>query len=173
MPRVQNDGEDSSKESGQDDLHALGGHRLRRHYHYCGSCEKGFYPLDRKLELREKGEVSEALEKRLIDFSVNEPHAEAAERIALHYGLEVSTNLLRCVTERVGSDAVWVAGVALHEELVPNRPVAQRLSVQTDGCMLPLLDRWKEAKLVVVLREDCHLRGSKSRKGTTTEMRYA
>ncbi|MCP4444546.1 MAG: hypothetical protein GY811_04275 [Myxococcales bacterium] len=77
------------------------------------------------------------------------------------------------MTKRVGSDAVSVAGVALHQELVTNRPVAQRLSVQTDGCMLPLFDRWKEAKLVVVLREDCHLRGSKSRKGTTTEMCHA
>ncbi|MCP4449635.1 MAG: hypothetical protein GY811_30540 [Myxococcales bacterium] len=65
------------------------------------------------------------MEKRLIGFSVNEPYAEAAERIALQYGLEVSTNLLRCVTERVDSDAVLVAGVALHEEVVPNRPVAQ------------------------------------------------
>ncbi len=154
-------------------IHALSGsHRLRRHYHYCTHCSEGFYPLDAALGLRAEGEVTEALEKRLIDFSVNEPYAEAAERVELHYGFSVSTNLLRCVTERVGQDALSRSALRLHQELLPKRDIAARLTVQTDGSMIPLLDRWKEAKLAVVVRQDCHVPGTTQRRGTTTEARY-
>ena len=45
--------------------------RLSRNYHYCRACKHGFYPRDLELKLPEEGEVSEAMERRIVDFGVN------------------------------------------------------------------------------------------------------
>lgn len=44
--------------------------RLSRNYHHC-KCGTGFYPRDAELQLPEEGEVSEAMERRILDFGVN------------------------------------------------------------------------------------------------------
>ena len=49
---------------------------FKRNYHYCGECEYGFYPVDRLLGLPEEGELTSELEKRVLDFAVNDVNDE-------------------------------------------------------------------------------------------------
>ena len=79
--------------------------RLSRNYHYCGTCKHGFYPRDLELKLPEEGEVSEAMERRILDFGVNASFEEAAQRWAIHYPAPISSNLVRRVVDRVGRRA--------------------------------------------------------------------
>ena len=51
---------------------------LTRNYHSCDACQLGFYPLDRALELREEGELTAEMEKRVLDFALNEVYGECA-----------------------------------------------------------------------------------------------
>ncbi|MHB8879122.1 MAG: hypothetical protein ACYC8T_35940 [Myxococcaceae bacterium] len=44
--------------------------RLTRNYHHCGHCNHGFYPRDAELKLPEGGEVSDAMERRILDFGI-------------------------------------------------------------------------------------------------------
>ena len=63
--------------------------RLSRNYHYCKACRRGFYPRDLELKLPEEGDVSDAMEKRILDFGVkplpNGPR-RATRRYAPHPG---------------------------------------------------------------------------------------
>lgn len=43
--------------------------RLSRNCHYCKKCQFGFYPRDIELKLPEEGEVSDAMEKRVLDIA--------------------------------------------------------------------------------------------------------
>src|SRR5262245_16079924 len=45
--------------------------RLSRNYHHCKKCQLGFYPRDIQLNLPEEGEVSDAMEQRILDFGMN------------------------------------------------------------------------------------------------------
>jgi len=54
--------------------------RLSRNYHYCKACQLGFCPRDIELQLPEEREVSDAMEKRILDFAVNTSFGESAER---------------------------------------------------------------------------------------------
>ena len=45
--------------------------RLSRNYHYCTDCKHGFCPRDAELKLPEEGVVSDAMERRILDFGVN------------------------------------------------------------------------------------------------------
>ena len=76
--------------------------RLSRNYHYCKACQLGFYPRDIELKLPEEGEVSDAMEKRILDFAVNTSFGESAERWGIHYSSPISANLFRRVVDRVG-----------------------------------------------------------------------
>lgn len=58
---------------------------LKRNYHYCETCQLGFYPLDRALELPEESELTVELEKRVLDFALNDVYGECAARWRVHY----------------------------------------------------------------------------------------
>jgi hypothetical protein len=130
---------------------------FRRNYHYCEECKYGFYPVDRLLGLPEEGELTSEMEKRVLDFAVNDVYGEAAARWSLHYGSPISDNLLRRVAARVGKQCEKADPGRLQEELKPRaKSAADVLVVETDGSLLPIRgsEPWKEAKVGVVYRQD-------------------
>jgi hypothetical protein len=134
-------------------LTAVGELRLSRNYHYCRRCRHGFCPRDIALGLPAEGEVSSAMERRILDFGVNTAFEEAAERWSVHYPRAISSNLVRRVVDRVGRRAenahseltLQRAALAAPEEL------PRMLVVGDDGSMLNIREQgWKEAKVAVV-----------------------
>jgi len=134
---------------------------FKRNYHYCESCEYGFYPVDRLLDLPEEGELTSEMEKRVLDFAVNDVYGECASRWSLHYRTTISDNLLRRVVARVGAQCEGADQGRLQEQLKPRAPAAAEvLVVETDGSMLPIRgeEPWKEAKVGVIYRHDVKAR---------------
>jgi hypothetical protein len=111
---------------------------FKRNYHYCGACKYGFYPVDRLLGLPEEGELTSELEKRVLDFAVNDVYGECAARWSLHYQQPVSGNLFRRVAARVGEQCEVADQGRLQEELKPRSEAAEVLVVEVDGSMLPI-----------------------------------
>lgn len=144
---------------------------LRRHYHRCDACKKGFYPLDLELKLPAEGELTARLEQLILDLGLHSTFEEAAERYSLHHGMEISENLVRRVIERVGRQA------AERSDLVERaRPesgsVPSTLLLQVDGSMVPTrgADAWREVKVGLVARQD-RIVDNKGR-GLITEARF-
>jgi hypothetical protein len=96
------------------------------------------------------------MEKRVLDFAVNDVYGEGAARWNLHYCEPISDNLLRRVAALVGTQCEAADQGRLQEELKPRAPAAEVLVVETDGSMLPIRgnEPWKEAKVGVVYRHD-------------------
>jgi hypothetical protein len=109
--------------------------RLSRNYHYCKACKHGFYPRDLELKLPEEGEVSDAMERRILDFGVNTSFEEAAQRWAIHYPFPISSNLVRRVVDRVGRRAEAAHSLlSLQQACRPSPACAPRtLVVAGDG----------------------------------------
>jgi hypothetical protein len=129
---------------------------FKRNYHYCEECKYGFYPVDRLLNLPEEGELTSEMEKRVLDFAINDVYGECAARWNLHYPQPISENLLRRVIARVGAQCEAVDQGQLQQELKASEGVAEVLVVEADGSMLPIrgAEPWKEAKVGVVYRHD-------------------
>jgi hypothetical protein len=129
---------------------------FKRNYHYCEKCQYGFYPVDRLLDLPEEGELTSEMEKRVLDFAVNDVYGEGAARWSLHYREPISENLLRRVAARVGAQCDGADQGRLQEELKPRSEAAEVLVVEVDGSMLPIRgeEAWKEAKVGVLYRHD-------------------
>ena len=147
--------------------------RLSRNYHHCSACNLGFYPRDRELNLPEKGEVSDAMERRILDFGVNDTFEAAAERWSIHYSSPISANLVRRVVDRVGErqDAAYSA-LTLQQACRPSPEAAPRsLVVAGDGSMLLTHEEaWKESKVAVVARGEDFLEEKNRR--TVSAARY-
>jgi hypothetical protein len=127
--------------------------RLARNYHYCSRCKAGFYPRDRKLKLPEEGEVSDAVEKRILDFGVNTGFEEASQRWSIHYPTPISSNLVRRVVDRVGrrSESAYSEQTLQQACLPTPEQLPQWLLIASDGSMLNTREAgWKEAKVAVV-----------------------
>ena len=76
--------------------------RLTRNYHHCSNCGLGFSPRDAELNLPEEGEVSSAMERRILDFGINDTFESVAERWSIHFPTSISANLVRRVMDTVG-----------------------------------------------------------------------
>ena len=128
--------------------------RLSRNYHYCKTCQHGFCPRDRELKLPEEGEVSDAMEKRILDFAMNAAFGESAERWGIHYPFPISSNLFRRVVDRVGRRREKAHSLlALQQAALPSPQHPPRsLVIAGDGSMLLTHEGWKEAKVAVVAR---------------------
>jgi hypothetical protein len=130
---------------------------LKRNYHYCEKCQLGFYPLDQLLQLPAEGELTSEMEKRTLDFAVNDVFDDCAERWRLHYEQSFSPNLFRRVVARVGAQCESADQGRLQEQLKKSKESPPELLViETDGSMLPIRgdEPWKEAKVGVVYRHD-------------------
>lgn len=158
-------------------VEALGGPvTYRRNYHYCEVCRAGFYPVDRRLGVPEEGDLSSEMERRVLDFGVNGPFDQGAERWSVHYPQRpVSSNMLRGVVERVGVKCEAAEPLRLQQELLaPPAASAEVLVVATDGSMLPMRgeEPWKEAKVGVIFREENHLSHRETSRGQVSQARY-
>ncbi len=134
---------------------------LNRNYHHCERCSYGFYPVDRALDVPEQGELTSEMEKRVLDFAINEVYGDAAERWRIHYRTSISDNLLRRVVKRVGEQCATAEQTRLQKALKPaSADPADVLIVEVDGSMLPVCgaEPWKEAKLGVIYRHDLEAR---------------
>lgn len=139
----------------------VGSVTLRRNYHYCEECKLGFYPLDLRLQLPELGELTSEMEKRALDFAVNEIFDDCAQRWLLHYERPLSPVLFRHVVERVGRQCEAADQGRLQEQLkAPNEQPAECLVAEVDGSMLAIrgLEPWKEAKVGIVYRHNVKTR---------------
>ena len=148
-----------------------GTHVVRRHYHYCGPCQAGWYPLDVAFGWPPEGDVTARVEQVVLDLGLHEPFAEAAERFALHHGGAISENLVRRVVERIGRRAEAQADFDTRVR-PPAATVPTTLIVEVDGSMLPMRgpDPWREAKVGLVARGE-HVVQNKGR-GLITEARF-
>ncbi len=147
--------------------------RLTRNYHHCSHCNHGFYPRDAELKLPEGGEVSDAMERRILDFGINDTFDSVAERWSIHYPTSISENLVRRVVDRVGlrceaahsDESLQLACREKSEE------PADMLVVATDGSMLFTREEgWKEAKVAVVARAEAFQ--SEKQRRRVDEARY-
>jgi Uncharacterised protein family (UPF0236) len=150
---------------------------LKRNYHHCERCKHGFYPMDEKLGLSAEGDVSPEMEKRVMDFAINDPFSPTAKRWMRHYPFPISDNLARGATDRVGVMCEESDGTYLQEEMKPpSETPAKVLYVEPDGCMLPTREKgepWKEAKGMVLFRDDAHVGKSTTKpRGAILEARY-
>jgi hypothetical protein len=93
----------------------------------------GFYPVDRLLGLPEEGELTSEMEKRVLDFAVNDVYGECAARWSLHYREPISENLLRRVVERVGERCKTADQGRLQEALKPRGEAADVLVAVVNG----------------------------------------
>lgn len=129
--------------------------RFTRNYHHC-KCGTGFYPRDAELKLPEEGEVSPAMERRILDFGINDTFESVAERWSIHYPTSISANLVRRVMDRVGLRCEAASDERLQQACreIPEEP-AGMLVVATDGSMLLTREAaWKEVKVAVVARAE-------------------
>jgi hypothetical protein len=112
---------------------------------------------------------------RVLDFAVNGPYAEAAERWGIHYRVPVSEGLMRLVAERTAEQWSAQPSKPLQHELrpAPERP-SELLVIQNDGSMLPIRgsEPWKEAKVAVVYREEHHVASNDNARGQLAQARY-
>jgi hypothetical protein len=72
MPEVRQARSGEGAQQGAADPTTAGELRPSRDYHYCRSYRVGFSPRDRELNLPEDGPVSGAMERRILDFGVND-----------------------------------------------------------------------------------------------------
>lgn len=135
-------------------LTVAGDLRLTRNYHHC-ECGTGFYPRDAELKLPEEGEVSDAMERRILDFGVNDTFESVAERWCIHFPTPISANLVRLVVDRAGARCEAAASDEAMQLACRRRPAEppSMLTVGTDGSMLLTREAsWKETKVGVVAR---------------------
>ncbi len=132
--------------------------RLSRNYHYCKSCRHGFYPRDAELKLPEEGEVSDAMERRILDFGINDTFESSAQRFSIHFpSAPISSNLVRRVVDRVGRRSARASTEQALQEACRQAPEEppRSLVVAGDGSMLLTReDGWRETKVAVVARSE-------------------
>ena len=129
--------------------------RLTRNYHYCSHCGRGFAPRDAELNLPEEGEVSTAMERRILDFGINDTFESVAERWSIHFPTSISSNLVRRVVDRVGLRCESAHSEEALQMACREKPgeAPAMLTVATDGSMLLTREaNWKEVKVGVVAR---------------------
>jgi hypothetical protein len=129
--------------------------RLTRNYHYCTGCKSGFAPRDAELNLPAEGEVSTAMERRILDFGINDTFESVAERWTIHFPTTISANLVRLVVDRAGERCEAAASDESLQLACRERPAEppSMLTVGTDGSMLLTREAsWKETKVGVVAR---------------------
>lgn len=152
--------------------------KYQRHRHYCDRCKLNFYPRDEELDLLEKGQVSPELEKKILDFGINDPFASGTERFNFHHSVKISSTLMKRVVERVGQEVESSASLYIHDVVSEeNRPPLDKddtLIVQVDGSMLRTREEhWREAKVAVIYRQSQHLSHRESNRGIISEAHYA
>lgn len=127
--------------------------RLERDYFWCPTCRVGLSPLDETLGLG-PGELSPRLVEALVRLGAKLPFAQAADEVGRFWGVWVSEDTVRRLTETAGAAYVAVqdAEVAALEHALPEPPQgAAVVQVSTDGAMVPLVHgEWAEVKTLAI-----------------------
>lgn len=114
---------------------------------------KGFFPLDRELELLPGG-LTPLGHEQLVRLAGWMPFERAAEMYSDFTGIVVSSGMSRRYTEKAGEAYVELQNQAVEqiERERPRAPVGgEKMQVSTDGAMVPLVKgEWAEVKTLVV-----------------------
>lgn len=149
--------------------------RVLRNYHYCTLCKAGFAPRDAELNLPAEGEVSTAMERRILDFGVNDTFDSVAERWSIHFPTTISANLVRLVVDRAGARCEAAASDEALQLACRERPAEppSMLTVGTDGSMLLTREEsWRETKVAVVVRGGFIPPGEERKRRRLEDARY-
>jgi hypothetical protein len=122
---------------------------------------RGFSPLDDQLGLLGCG-YSPVLVEAMVRLGARLPFPVVAEEMALLFGVSVSADTVRRLTEEAGAILAGIEQRELEhlEHAAPEEPEGPAVQqVSADGCMLSLTDgRWTEVRTIaigtVVQRED-------------------
>lgn len=122
---------------------------------------RGFFPLDERLGLLACG-YSPVLVEAMVRLGARLPFPVVAEEMALLFGVSISADTVRRLTEEAGAILAGIEQEDLErlEHEAPEEPEGPAVQqVSADGCMLSLTDgRWTEVRTIaigtVVQRED-------------------
>jgi hypothetical protein len=120
----------------------IGQINLERPYFYCKSCKKGYYPLDEKMELAERG-IQYDIQKLEAWLSSKLPYEEAQEAYVRCTGNQISTGHMFETTNGIADDIgikdVCPSAEEIHQKLEQyndqfRRPVVM---IAVDGAEAP------------------------------------
>ncbi len=155
----------------------LGPIRLRRWWHHCWTCGRGWSPPDQALGLTAYQQTSTGLARWQAALGAVTTFREAAWLLGELAGVHVGSETLRTQAERIGTElegqhrAVMAYVEQAHEPpAAEHDPAPGMLVVETDGVMVRYRDRhldgalvdgdWHEVKLGVIGGwQEHHLRG--------------
>lgn len=114
---------------------------------------RGFFPLDERWGWLSTS-YSPVLVEAMVRLGARLPFAVVAEEMALLFGVSVSADTVRRLTEEAGAVLVGIEQRALERlehdaPAEPDGPPVQQVSA--DGCMLSLTDgRWTEVRTIAI-----------------------
>lgn len=139
-----------------------GDRKITRSYYHCGTCGKGFCPIDVTLEL-DAGCTTIPVRAKIARLAALVPFGRCSVELEHLCGIAVSAKTVERVAELVGSqigneaariDAHILSGHAKEPELAP-----RRLYVTVDGAMAPMKDGWRECKVGAVYEASTNSNG--------------
>lgn len=114
---------------------------------------RGFFPLDERLDLLSCG-YSPVLVEAMVRLGARLPFAVVAEEMALLFGVSVSPDTVRRLTEEAGAVLAGIEQRALErlEQEAPEEPAGPAVQqVSADGCMISLTTgRWTEVRTIAI-----------------------
>jgi Uncharacterised protein family (UPF0236) len=125
----------------------------RRAYYLCRECQRGHYPLDRRLGV-EAGKMSEEVVKQAALVGIQDAFGAAQQTLAELTLLELSPTSIHKASQMMGErviaaeEQVKKRSQNLDSQLEQRRREAKpaRLYGSLDGFMVPLEDGWHEMK---------------------------
>jgi hypothetical protein len=127
-------------------LGLVGEAQIERPYYQCAHCGTGVSPLDEVWGLG-SGVLSPGLARVVARDGLEAPFEQAANLVAEHLGVEVSEDLVRQTTERLGRLADADQAVRPTRIDVPTQAVPDTLVVELDGGQIHLRQAWHELKV--------------------------
>ena len=143
---------------------------IARSYYYCGSCRKGFHPLDRALALG-RGHCSVGVVALACRFASYLPFAVAAQELEMVCGIRLSASSVQRLAKQTGRTllAEWEERekrLRTSPCAEPKGPAPEQLHISMDGVMAHVDGAWREVKLGV-----CYERAQEG--GPSTAAYYA
>jgi hypothetical protein len=126
---------------------------IARSYYHCGSCRKGFCPVDRALGL-DGGCTTIAVRAKTARLAALVPFGRCSVELEHLCGIKISAKTVERVAELVGSqigkqarevEAEVLSGLAQEPDVSP-----ERLYITVDGAMAPTREGWRECKVGAV-----------------------
>lgn len=126
---------------------------ITRSYYHCGSCGKGFCPIDETLGL-DGGCTSVAVRARIARLAAMVPFGRCSTELSHLCGIKVSAKTVERVAEmvgsRIGQDVAELQAHVLSGEAEEPKLTPDRLYVTTDGVMAPMKEGYRECKVGAV-----------------------